>query len=863
MNEILIERLTRDVLNDLYFRQLHNRCSVLNGESTFAMQGAQLAPVGLALKELKDALRFADILSGSMDPAARNAAYQLITFLNAGYAQHPFYKTVAKAVYAKLGNFPALNYLEKKNDNLAEIPFYRVLEMESKKLIQAVPDSGNMVFTDSQFELFSRLSNSTAFSFSGPTSMGKSFIIKAFIKKALKNSPKENLVILVPTRALINQFAFDLKHELAELLTQYKYKVITNSNVSELATEEVFNYLMILTPERLISFLSNDKETKVGFLFVDEAHKLAQQKDARSVTTYNAIERSLTRFGNNLKLYFSSPNVSNPEVFLKLFNRESVNNVYQTDESPVSQNLYFIDLEEKTVQSYERNLGQQVNNLPFNPQFLDVYQVIQQLGRRQNNLVYNNSKLATIQAAKHFADMQVLLAPIPDEVAKATDQIKEYVHPEYYLAELLVRGVAYHHGKLPQLIRNLVEDLYKKELVTNVFCTSTLLEGVNMPTKNLFILNNKNGLNKLEEIDFWNLTGRAGRLNVELSGNIYCVKHEGCQWENKDMILVKRPIKLTPTVIAKIDANLQRIEKILLEKDISGSETEKEILQYIANIICIDSLQTNSSYQSPLIDKLIKDKKAKIVELARKRGQDITVPLVILNANPSININIQQKVYLQLQREHREGKNIKLPSGNLDKPYEICKALLERLYDLYDWEKVEKKLKHKGSMAYYAMLMNKWINGFSLSAIIQQAIDYTDREKGTIAINYNEYVPFDKEDPRHVNILIELIIDDIEYVLRFLFEKYFNQYYQVVIDILGEDQAGENWANLLEYGTQNRVVIALQNIGVSRHTAISIYNKGRAALMIEDSKLKSVNKEVLLKLYKKNSIEYDEISRML
>lgn len=118
-------------------------------------------------------------------------------------------------------------------------------------------------------------------------------------------------------------------------------------------------------------------------------------------------------------------------------------------------------------------------------------------------------------------------------------------------------------------------------------------------------------------------------------------------------------------------------------------------------------------------------------------------------------------------------------------------------------------------------------------------------------------VVFDKKNPKHVNILIEDIIEDIEYVLRFLFEKYFNQYDQVVINILGEDQAGENWANLLEYGTQNRVVIALQNIGLSRHTAISIYNKGRAALVIEDSKLKSVNKEVLQKRYEKNPIEYD------
>ena len=35
----------------------------------------------------------------------------------------------------------------------------------------------------------------------------------------------------------------------------------------------------------------------------------------------------------------------------------------------------------------------------------------------------------------------------------------------------------------------------------------------------------------------------------------------------------------------------------------------------------------------------------------------------------------------------------------------------------------------------------------------------------------------------------------------------------MVKNIVGEDNAGENWAMLLEYGTQNREIIALQNMG--------------------------------------------------
>ncbi|NQX38495.1 DEAD/DEAH box helicase [Pedobacter steynii] len=862
MSTALIDKLTVEILHEPYFYGLLDKCAQANASANFNFDGKLDDHVEmLSNKELKDSLRYADLLSNSDDVEARRYAYQIITHLNSTFSSNVFYRTVAKAVYSKLGNFPAINYLEEKNENLAEIPFYRILQMESKKILQAVPYQKDLVFTDAQYQLYSKLVSSTEFSFSGPTSMGKSFIIKAFIKKIIRNAPRENMVIIVPTRALINQFALDLKNDLNADLKTFKYKIITNSSVNEL-TEESFNYIMVLTPERLISFLGNDHQTSVGFLFVDEAHKLAQQKDTRSITTYAAIEKSLIKYGQNLKLYFSSPNVSNPEVFLNLFDRNSIGNIFKTSESPVTQNIYFVDLIEKRLETIQKSVVQN-RLLPFDERLETVVDVITYLGRGQNNLIYNNSKQKTINLAKTFADSRPANNDLHPEVQKAIVQIKEYVHSDYYLADLLTKGVAYHHGRLPQLIRNLVEYLYKNELVTYVFCTSTLLEGVNMPTKNLFVLNNKNGRNKLEEIDFWNLVGRAGRLNVELSGNIYCIRHDDCNWDNKDSILQKKEIKITPTVISRIDANLKKIEKILQEESISGTQVEKDVLKYIANIISIDSLQTKSTYQSPIINKLIADKKEAIIDLAKKKGQNITVPFNVLNSNPSININIQQLVYDRLVKDHKNGISILLPNSNSEGFYETCKSLLEKFHVLYNWPDAEKKLNNINSMSYYATLMTQWIKGFNLNQIIQQSIDYYTNAKANVEVDFSTYVPFEEGNVKHMNIVIENVIDDIEYVLRFLLEKYFNHYYQMLLSILGEDKAGENWANLLEYGTQNRTVIALQNVGLSRHTALSIFARGRIYLNVEEGRLKGVNKEGLISLFKHNSIEYDEINKML
>ena len=849
----IIDRLITDVFESEYFRSLFLKCATISAEFNLGTDQA----TSLDTKELHDALRFADILSNATTSESRNKAYQLITYLNTRYSEDPYYRTVAKAVYSKLGNFPAISFLVTENNNNAELPFVRTVEMESKRIIQEVPDSDGLVFTDSQYELFTQLSNTLEYSFSGPTSMGKSFIIKAFIKKVMRNSPRENLVIIVPTRALINQFALDIREEFADLVETYKYNILTNSSVSDLVTEEKSNYIFVLTPERLISYLSQDSNPPIGFIFLDEAHKLANEKDSRSVTTYTSIEKALKKYGN-IKLYFSSPNVSNPEVFLKLFNRNTPDSSYQTDESPVSQNLFFLDLINQKVSLWQ---DQDQINIPING-FLSSIEstedLIYKIGRGKNNLVYCNSKAKTIQRAQEFAK-KLKKEEQSTEIRRAIRQVKEYIHPDYYLAELLEHKTAFHYGKLPQLIRNLVEDLYKEGEIKNVFCTSTLLEGVNMPTQNIFILENKNGHRKLDPIDFWNLSGRAGRLSKELAGNIFCVQYDS-EWKNKE-ILRKRSITLKPTVITKIDRNLTKIEKVLQKKNISGTQEEQHILKYIANIISVDTLEIDANYESPVIKKLIQKNKEKIIEQAKENTKGFQIPKYILSFNQSINLEIQNEVFTILKNTWERGGDVRLPSSSPFK-YDTCLAVLQKMYRLYKWGETESRMKNEKSLKYFAMLMNKWVNGFSLSQMIKQSIDWYQEKNRDLFIN-RELVPFQRGNKEHINHVIEKIIDDIESILRFLFEKYFNHYHQVVIKLLGEENAGENWASLLEYGTQNRIVIALQNIGLSRNTALIINNKHKSALTIVDGKLQKVNKQKLLQVVREGSLEHREILRAL
>ena len=138
------------------------------------------------------------------------------------------------------------------------------------------------------------------------------------------------------------------------------------------------------------------------------------------------------------------------------------------------------------------------------------------------SIIYCNSVQNTVGKAHDFSTLCVKSED--KELIKLANYVRKTIQDKYYLSDLLERGISFHFGALPQEVRKKVEELFKQGKIKYIFTTSTLLQGVNLPAKNLFILTDKIGQYNLREFDFRNLTGRAGRLAKELYGNIFVVR---------------------------------------------------------------------------------------------------------------------------------------------------------------------------------------------------------------------------------------------------------------------------------------------------------------------------------------------------
>ena len=154
----------------------------------------------IAQKEVdtEDALRFADLLSKSVNTEQserhRSLAQEIITLLNALNPDDEEIQYVMGAVLSSTSNYLGLQH------SVPDFQENNVLDRLSDEINRdylRIPSQQDGYFLRSQKAVYDHMTEDDYFSYSGPTSMGKSFVMRTFIRERIKISPDCNFAILV------------------------------------------------------------------------------------------------------------------------------------------------------------------------------------------------------------------------------------------------------------------------------------------------------------------------------------------------------------------------------------------------------------------------------------------------------------------------------------------------------------------------------------------------------------------------------------------------------------------------------------------------------------------------------------------
>lgn len=427
-----------------------------------------------------------------------------------------------------LGNFPALSYAER--EFAKDRSLRQALRGAISREINGIKVGDQRIaLTDFQKRAWDRLHHANAVAVSAPTSAGKSFLVIEHMCRTIEQAQTFCAVYVAPTRALLSEVYGTIQKRLSADPS------IRVSTVPTIDPNHPTRQVFILTQERLQVLLAVSNIV-FDLVVVDEAQNLSD--GARGMILQECLEQAFDR-APGTRLVLLAPGAQGFEDVARVIGLKALEPAVSLLPSVIQNRILVSKANEpKTLNlrlltaSGPATMGVLRSKRGFDTPATRLAAVALELGATGGSLVYaTGPKDAENVALQLFQDSRPLDLAQLNELA---DFIERHIHPEYDLAKLVRRGVAFHYGRMPSLLRESIEGAFKNSALRFLACTTTLFQGVNLPARNVFIDTPTRGVNaKLDPAALWNFAGRAGRMKADIVGNVFLVDYD--DWPEKPM----------------------------------------------------------------------------------------------------------------------------------------------------------------------------------------------------------------------------------------------------------------------------------------------------------------------------------------
>lgn len=423
-----------------------------------------------------------------------------------------------------------------------------------------------------------------------PTSSGKTLIAQFRILQALAlfSQARGWVAYVAPTRALVNQVTARLRRDFASLgvpvervspaleIDGLEAGILTDQSDSQFR-------VLVTTPEKLDLMLRGGWEAEIGrplcLVVVDEAHNLAS---ARRGLKLELLLATVNRESRDAAFLLLTPFIRNTNEIAQWLDPSSNQSIsLSLDWQP---NDRVIGLAHRVKGEKRGSYSIDFETLVTSHNTLAISERLALGGDRPLGYSWSaasspNRLAAATSTLLEKRGLTITLTQRPDYawaiaselmegreagssndpmVAAAQRLIAYEYGSDFPLVRMLDFGIGVHHSGLSDEIRILTEWLLENNHIRHLVSTTTVAQGVNFPVANVVFATHQYPYGEvMPPHDFWNIAGRAGRVDQGQLGVVALVCTSPERSQDLRNFVNSNVLALNSTLIEMVQAVLQ------------------------------------------------------------------------------------------------------------------------------------------------------------------------------------------------------------------------------------------------------------------------------------------------------------------
>lgn len=399
-----------------------------------------------------------------------------------------------------------------------------------------------------------------------PTGAGKTKAMSMAIYSAFCTEDVSLSIVIAPFRALCREISNDLKHDL-NFDDNIQISEISDLLQTDYILEDLFNperkTVVVTTPEKFLYIIRQDESIidSVGQLIFDEGHLFDDEE--RGATYELLISSILKQVDSNVQKILISAIIPNVTEINNWFTKGegvafSGEDISIVDKLPAALKwdnvggnnygyLYFVSkddyssadffvprmIEIKPLQRKPREKQRYFPAVDFeHGKMLEANDMaiacFLKIVPNDNAAIFCGRKDSANKMLSRIIELEQRGYDVSglkrrsnsNEIVRISNIIEKHYGKESVLYKAAQLGVFVHHAGVSDGIKSAVEYALKESKITNVICTSTLAQGVNLPIKYLIISSIYQAGEQIKVRDFHNLIGRTARSGMFTEGTI-------------------------------------------------------------------------------------------------------------------------------------------------------------------------------------------------------------------------------------------------------------------------------------------------------------------------------------------------------